>query len=189
MVIHLGNKWDLIAEYWKENLPDMKDWQMKERLDFASNVKGRVLDVGCGTGRDMEIFNGLGLDCVGIDYSERMEGLSVDMTSLPFNDKTFDGVWSCSAMKYLNDDDMLASLKEINRVMKDDGFLWLGLEKGDGEIERELYGEKFTIRLYDENSISSLLNKAGLSIIHYEAIAAWRQFINFWIRKCTTYQS
>ena len=97
----------------------------------------RVLDVGCGMGqtliaaklpRDVEAY---GVDC-DIEAIETGRGLAppniklecADGEKLPFEDEYFDLVFSRVALPYM---DINKALREIARVLKGGGDLWLTL--------------------------------------------------------------
>src|ERR1700730_2933258 len=62
-----------------------------------------VLDVGCGSGRDLRVVSALGLSCTGLDLSPMLASRAAsysscrvivgDMRALPFEDSSFGGVW------------------------------------------------------------------------------------------------
>jgi SAM-dependent methyltransferase len=100
----------------------------------------RILDVGCGTGANLEMLREFG-DAEGIDVSDealdfcRARGLSNvrkgDAERLPHSDATFDLVTALDVVEHLDDH---AGLREIWRVLKPGGqalvfvpafmFLW-----------------------------------------------------------------
>lgn len=103
--------------------------------------KGKFIDVGYGSGYCMQKANEE-FDCevYGIDsrpapldwgatnYSFEIGGKYVKQASaenIPFEDKLFDTVYSSHVLEHV--DDELQVLKEMERVMKDDGVLIIGM--------------------------------------------------------------
>lgn len=102
--------------------------------------EGRLLDVGCGTGKFLAQLLGLrqGMDVVGLDLSEpmldqcqarcrpwdpRMSVVRADSQRLPFADDTFDMV-TCSH-SFHHYPDQSAVVKEMYRVLRPGGQLLL----------------------------------------------------------------
>jgi len=124
------------AEHYDKS-PRMRKVQkeLTERaIELLELKKGKILDVGCGTGFSLAILEEQGFDPVGIDISKPMldiakrKGLKVkraDFTKLPFKDKTFDGLLSISSLQWVygkSYDDILDKYskiaKEFYRVLK-----------------------------------------------------------------------
>ncbi len=99
----------------------------------------RILDVGCGTGANLEMLSQFG-SAEGVDVSDealdfcRKKGLSVQKglaESLPYPDGSFDITTALDVIEHLDDD--IAGLKEMYRVTKSGGyslffvpaFMWL----------------------------------------------------------------
>lgn len=99
----------------------------------------KILDVGCGTGANLEMLAQFGA-AEGVDVSDealefcRKKGLKARKglaEALPFADGSFDLVTALDVVEHLDDD--VAGLKEMRRVMTDDGralifvpaFMWL----------------------------------------------------------------
>lgn len=102
-------------------------WPFLEEL--LQGVEGRVLDVGCGTGR---IFDLLGdVDYVGIDSSEEMirearkgggRFLVGDGLDLPFPDNEFDAVVSIATLHHIPSRKLRRRfVQEMRRVLKPEG--------------------------------------------------------------------
>lgn len=101
----------------------------------------RILDVGCGTGANLEMLSQFG-EAEGVDVSTealsfcRERGLNNvkqgEAEALPYPDGRFDLVTGLDVIEHLDDD--LAGLKEMHRVLRKDGralffvpafmFLW-----------------------------------------------------------------
>lgn len=106
-----------------------------------ANSRLSILDVGCGTGANLEMLSEFG-DSAGVDIS--VEALSFcrerglenvkqgAAESLPFDDGSFDLVTGLDVVEHLDDD--LAGLKEMRRILRSGGhalvfvpafmFLW-----------------------------------------------------------------
>jgi SAM-dependent methyltransferase len=113
-----------------------------EKICRELNVaRPRILDVGCGTGANLELLGKYG-EAEGVDVSEealsfcRARGLQNvrlgEAERLPYEDGTFDLVTGLDVVEHLDDD--VAGLKEMQRVLKPGGrallfvpafmFLW-----------------------------------------------------------------
>lgn len=92
---------------------------------------GRVLDLGCGTGRNLALF-GSGVRAIGVDpcspalrrARRRAPGVPLVRAcaeALPFRDGSFDTV--VSGLVFCSVQDAASSLKEVRRVLKAEGGL------------------------------------------------------------------
>jgi SAM-dependent methyltransferase len=129
----------------------------------------RILDVGCGTGANLEMLSQFG-KAEGVDVSDdalefcRSKGLTVQKglaEKLPFDDGSFDVTTALDVVEHLDDD--IAGLKEMFRVTKNGGyslifvpaFMWLWGVQDDISHHR--------IR-YTKSQIIERLKEAGFSI-------------------------
>lgn len=129
----------------------------------------RILDVGCGTGANLEMLAQFG-SAEGVDVSDdalefcRKKGLTVQKglaETLPYADETFDVTTALDVVEHLDDD--IAGLKEMFRVTKSGGFslifvpafMWLWGVQDDISNHRIRYTKK---------EIVERLEKAGFAV-------------------------
>ena len=140
---------------------------------------GSLLDVGCGSGRDVHYFLDENLKVVGVDASEKliMEAKKkvesgdfrvMNMLDLSF-DEGFDGVWALDVVSYLSKDKILDVLKQFSKVLKESGILFISVRKGEGEklVRHEKLGkEEVLISFFGQNELEGLLKKSGFEILN-----------------------
>jgi len=102
-----------------------------DAAEFRNHAGERVLEIGCGTGCDLLQFAKHGADAVGIDITsehirlarERVGNLAQvlygDGTNIPFQDASFDYVYSHGVLHHL--DQPRRMVEEIFRVLRPGG--------------------------------------------------------------------
>ncbi len=147
--------------------------------DFIKLVKGKVLDIGSGSGRDAKIFTDAGLEITCLDASESMIKISKsrgfnsvlgNFLSLPFEDKTFNGVWAYTSLLHIHKSEIKKAFEEINRVLVDGGIFGLGLIDGEGEEDRKSMGEDFPrlFTYYNKEEVENIAKEFNLNKIYFE---------------------
>jgi SAM-dependent methyltransferase len=121
-----------------------------------SDAALRILDVGCGTGANIEMLSAYG-DAEGVDVSDdalefcRRKGLRVQKglaETLPYADGSFDLTTALDVVEHLDDD--VAGLKEMFRVTRSGSyslffvpaFMWLWGVQDDISNHRIRYNKK-----------------------------------------------
>ena len=105
-------------------------WWTRKMLSFIKpeNLKGKILDNGCGIGSHFEELSKHSEFLVGLDMSEQMihkarrrmdRSILGDSQRLPFGNEHFDLVFSRSLLHHLPDPE--SSISEIARVLKHNG--------------------------------------------------------------------
>jgi ubiquinone/menaquinone biosynthesis C-methylase UbiE len=141
--------------------------KINKRLIELANLNGneKVLDIGCGPGNlDLMITENFGKDCVyGIDIAPKMirmakkkakeRSYNIDYrigssTMLPYKNNEFNIVYTCLFYHHLNYKEKDKTLKEIHRVLKDNGK-YVCLEFG--EFPKDGF-HKFFLKLFTEDS-------------------------------------
>lgn len=188
--------YNLQAHEYDEQTLDFWDRFPRTFLNkFAGLVNGKVLDIGCGPGRDGLLLQEAGLDIIGLDASKSMvkicqtKGLDAvigDFATLPFPDKSFAGAWAYTSLLHTAKKDFASTLIEISRVMKDSGLLGIGLIEGEGEGYKQ--NEKVTMprwfSYYSRSEIEGSLSDNGFAVIHFETFKPnTRNYLNFIAKK------
>ena len=138
----------------------------------------RVLDLGCGAGRDMAWLEARGTQVTGVDLSPEMLAqarprvrgalLEMDMRRLSFPDAHFGGIWCMASLLHLPKADAHLALHEMRRVLAPGGVLALSIQEGEGEgWETGAYGhpvERFFAR-YSPEEAEEMLERAGFEIL------------------------
>lgn len=161
---------------------------------FASMLPrgGRILDLGCGSGRDSLAFLQAGFSVDAMDGSEQMVAAASALTGLPVTHALFDqyqpqgeydGIWACSSLLHVPAQDLPGIIAKYARHLKQDGIFYMSFKLGSHEGMRN--GRWFTD--LNEDSFCKLIDQIeGLQTDHFEITAdvrpgrAHEQWLNAW---------
>ncbi len=129
----------------------------------------KILDAGCGSGRDMLAFKEAGYEVEAFDASAEIcrlasEKTGIEVKQLRFEElegeEEYSGIWACASLLHVKPEDLPDVLQRLNRILKPEGVLYASFKYGTGEREKD--GRFF----YDltEDTCRSLLWNAGFSI-------------------------
>lgn len=140
-------------------------------------ARGKVLDVGCGTGYHME-HAGLNLDITGIDISDEMLNIArksnfkVKKGSaelIPFPDNSFDTVFCFFAV--MNMVDTSHAVKEMARVMKPGGCALLSLGSTHDKRHFRISRQKVELHeLFTKESLSDRFQRNGFELVRFDSV-------------------
>lgn len=127
---------------------DFKETQEK----FIKALPGkRVLDFGCGSGRDSKFFIDAGLNVVAIDGSEEIckiasKNIGINVRQMLFQEldevERYDGIWACSSILHLSKTELKPVLNKMITALYDNGIIYTSFKYGQFEGERN--GRFFT---------------------------------------------
>ena len=101
---------------------------------------GKILDFGCGSGRDTKYFHEKGFAVDAVDGSEEMCRYAREYTGMPVRKMFFaelaaigkyDGIWACSSILHLPLAELTDVFKKIVCALKTDGILYTSFKYGD----------------------------------------------------------
>lgn len=111
----------------------------------------RILDFGCGSGRDALAFLKRGYQVEAADGSARMCRAAQVLTGIPVRrmlfqelDETekYDGIWACSSILHLPKAELREVLERMAKALKEGGVIYTSFKYGTYEGERN--GRYFT---------------------------------------------
>ena len=111
----------------------------------------RVLDFGCGSGRDTKYFLNKGFLVDATDGSEELCRIARELTGIPVRQMLFseldavgvyDGIWACSSILHCPKEELKDVIRKMIRAVKDGGVIYTSFKYGDFEGERN--GRYFT---------------------------------------------
>lgn len=118
----------------------------------------KVLDFGCGSGRDTKYFLKFGLQVTAVDGSEEMCRYASEFTGLQVQNMLFqdldvqnqyDGIWACSSILHLPKSELSVVLSKMVDALRDDGIIYTSFKYGDFEGERNgRYFTDFTLETF-----------------------------------------
>jgi len=126
--------------------------------------QARILDAGCGSGRDAKAFAKLGHQVTAFDASPALAALAQRHLGQPvqctrFQDiacqNEFDGIWACASLLHVPGADLCDVMQRLCRALKPRGLLYASFKYGSGE--REHHGRRFTD--LDEPGLEALLRQ------------------------------
>ena len=134
-------------------------------------VTAKILDVGCGTGKNLEVFSkfgkvwGLDNSHEAIAFCKKRGFMNVNLGSIekmPYKKEFFDAVTALDVLEHVDDS---RALKEIKRILNKDGFLVITVPAFEwlwSRWDEVLYHK----RRYTEKSLTRVLKNNGFKIIN-----------------------
>ena len=157
-----------------------RDHDVVQNIDsLLASIEGNppftILDLGCGPGRDLKVFAGLGHVAVGLDGSERFaemarawSGCEVwqqDFLKLDLPAGRFDGVFANAALFHVPCRELPRVLLELHATLKPRGVLFSSNPRGNNE---EGWNAGRYVAFHDLPSWRRYLSAAGfVELTHY----------------------
>jgi SAM-dependent methyltransferase len=143
------------------------------------NKTSKMLDYGCGSATYIQYFHNKGYDISGADVSlavveeSKRNGLKVNkvdyFNEIPFTSDQFDIVYLMQVFEHLRDPNTF--LKELNRIMKSDGCLYISIPNANS-IWRKIFKQNwvsgffapFHLAHYSQETFTVLAEKYGFEV-------------------------
>jgi SAM-dependent methyltransferase len=130
------------------------------------HANARILDAGCGSGRDARAFAERGFQVTAFDASPAMGAvaeahLGAPVAVLRFQEiawrEAFDGIWACASLLHVPTAELPDVMRRLGRALRPGGILYASFKYGHGEQMRN--GRRFTD--LDEGGLADLLKQVG----------------------------
>lgn len=127
----------------------------------------KILDFGCGSGRDSKAFIDAGYQVVAIDGSEELAKLASEYIGQEVRCQRFeeldekeeyDGIWACASILHLEYETLVEVLRKMERALKPEGYLYTSFKYGKEDVFRD--GRHFTNMT--EERVNNMLEELNL---------------------------
>lgn len=155
MVTCTSEFYDANAEAFISTTRDVDMSEVRRRFLAALPKPGavpiRILDAGCGSGRDALAFRLLGHDVDAFDAAPAMVSATVEHAGVParrmrFEDFTwehpFEGIWACASLLHVAASDLPQVIHCLTAHLTPGGALYVSFKFGAGERVKD--GRRFT---------------------------------------------
>ena len=126
---------------------------------------GKILDLGCGSGRDSMNFMKLGYEVTSVDGAKELakkasvllgkEVIVSTFEELELKEK-FHGIWACASLLHIKREDLKTVLNNLYNNLQDNGVFYMSFKYGEKEYvdDKNRYFNCFT-----DESIISFINE------------------------------
>lgn len=126
---------------------------------------GKILDLGCGSGRDSMNFMKLGYEVIAVDGAKKLakkasvllgkEVILSTFEELELKEK-FHGIWACASLLHIKREDLKTVLNNLYNNLEDNGVFYMSFKYGEKEYvdDKNRYFNCFT-----DESIISFINE------------------------------
>ena len=153
-----------------------------------------ILDLGCGSGRDILAFKKKGYQVEAIDYSAELVKKARELTNIEVRQQSFydlaennkyDGIWACASLLHCERDRLTEVLGLIFKALKPNGVCYMSFKYGNTDREKE--GRSFTD--LNEQQVHDLLKQIDQALLLQQWITVDKrperteEWMNILIRK------
>lgn len=133
---------------------------------------GKILDLGCGSGRDSMNFMKLGYEVTAVDGSKELakkasvllgkEVIASTFEELELKEK-FHGIWACASLLHIKREDLKIVLNNLYNNLEDNGVFYMSFKYGEKEYvdDKNRYFNCFT----DESIIGFINENTKFNIL------------------------
>jgi SAM-dependent methyltransferase len=174
-------------DYYKANAKELAQRYESTASSLATHFPsafvpgGRVLDIGCGSGRDLAELHKLGFHPYGLDGTNELVSLAqilhpelkgrviqgfLPEFDIPFGGE-FDGVVCCAVLMHIQPTELFNAALAIKRCLKVNGRLLISVstQRSDvGKSERDANGRLF--KTYAPGFLQLIFERLGFSLIN-----------------------
>lgn len=145
-------------DYYNRNVQSFIDGTVSVDFTRIQNIflellpkDARILDFGCGSGRDTKFFLDCGYQVDAIDGSMELcraasEYTGIHVKHMLFQELTevekYEGIWACASILHVKKAELPDIVRKMSLATKENGIIYVSFKYGDYEGERN--GRYFT---------------------------------------------
>lgn len=173
------------AQEFARNVDELAPTGSIEKFIKLLPPKAKIIDIGCGSGRDAKLFTNMGATVLGIDFSSNLIDIAkrnaplaefqlMDIETMNLPAASFDGAWAACSLGHISKKILPDVIKKVYFLLKEKGYFYLALKMGAGEIlEQDLRYDgdiKKFCAFYEEKELKSILQEAQFKILDFDVI-------------------
>lgn len=128
---------------------DTSQLELKEQWKiFESRIRpgGKILDIGCGSGRDITHFQTRGFSVEGLEPSTAMAEMARKRTNARIYiqpaeqlcaNNQYDGIWACASLLHISKKNIKETIQRIAQALNKNGHAYISVKSGSGELRKE----------------------------------------------------
>lgn len=147
---------------------------MRENCErFLNYLKpgSSIIDLGCGSGRDLKYFKEHGYLAEGLDASEKLCELARDYSGCPIicsyfltweSERQYDAFWANASLLHLTEEEIIRFFEEKTQYLNKGGVIYFSMKSGipTGNDEKGRFFNPFT-----EDLLSKILHIPSLTLL------------------------
>lgn len=103
---------------------------------------GKILDAGCGSGRDSLAFVNAGFQVTAFDASEEICRIASEYLGFPVEcqrfeylegENEYDGIWCCASLLHVKATDLPDVMTRLKKLLKPGGIIYISFKEGEKE--------------------------------------------------------
>lgn len=114
---------------------------------FLNRLKrgASILDIGCGSGRDLRFFKNAGYVPTGLEPSVTLAKHARQFSQVNVIEQTlqnfqtiasFDAIWACASILHIPSDELLNNFTKMSNLITREGTIYVSFKHGDFEGEK-----------------------------------------------------
>jgi len=133
-----------------------------------------ILDVGCGSGRDMLWLKNYGFSVMGFERAPALAELARksscchvtegDFTTYDFSNIQADAVIMIGALVHIPYTEIVPALRNITAALRENGIILLTLKEGNGSSQ---HADGRTFYLYQDQTLRKIFTKFGFNLLDF----------------------
>ena len=154
------------AESFISNTVNCEFSDMQDKFLNYLSKNAKILDLGCGSGRDSKYFLNKGFNVTALDGSQELckiaeniigqKVMCQDFRNLDYTNE-FDGIWACASLLHLKKEEIETVILKCIDALKQNGIFYCSFKYGNYEGDRN--GRYFTDLTEEEfNKVISKIN-------------------------------